>query len=591
MLKVTKLRVCNFRSCKDVEIDLDAFTPLVGPNNAGKSTLLNALSWCLAPSTLQDADFRDPDSPVTVDIAVDGVSDDVLTNLTKLNRKKVEPLIKDGRLRLSRVCPAPGTTASKTQELVRDPAVVDEEAPDAWKRNPGGIWNAINSAFPDPIRIGAMEDSAEDASKAKNTTTLGKLIAALTVDIAAELSLDYEASIKDIANKLSADGDTRTKRLIEFDEDATAAVQDFFPGVEVKLHIPTPDLQDFFKSGTIAVWDDHQRREFSALGHGAQRSIQMALIRVLAERNAKSGGGAPSTTRLLLIDEPELYLHPAAIYTLREALSTLSTNGYQVVFSTHSALLVDKEDAADTVIIGKDQDCGTFARPTLRHKVQTVIDGSSHQALTLFSLTNSNEFLFARRVVVAEGKTEKRLLPELVRAVKTHWPRHYGLALVDVGGVGSVKKSATILHALGLTTRVVVDLDFAFRGAIAAGWVSDTDPRIATCRSQIKTLARANGCALNGGLPCKGGKMRPSKLWDLLAQDPTASAAIQEIHSDLLRQDVWIWTLGAIEAALGLNGKNEATWAKYACSLQANGLQATVSHPSIVEDFVAWLVG
>ena len=63
-------------------------------------------------------------------------------------------------------------------------------------------------------------------------------------------------------------------------------------------------------------------RDVSALGHGAQRSIQMALVRHLADIKRDSGEQASNT--ILLIDEPELYLHPQAIEVLRDALKTLS---------------------------------------------------------------------------------------------------------------------------------------------------------------------------------------------------------------------------------------------------------------------------
>ena len=53
----------------------------------------------------------------------------------------------------------------------------------------------------------------------------------------------------------------------------------------------------------------------STLGHGAQRSIQMTLIRHLAD--LKLNNQEQATTTLLLIDEPELYLHPQAIEILR----------------------------------------------------------------------------------------------------------------------------------------------------------------------------------------------------------------------------------------------------------------------------------
>ena len=42
------------------------------------------------------------------------------------------------------------------------------------------------------------------------------------------------------------------------------------------------EIKELFKSGTIKVFEDESEegRDVSILGHGAQRSIQMALIRL-----------------------------------------------------------------------------------------------------------------------------------------------------------------------------------------------------------------------------------------------------------------------------------------------------------------------
>ena len=78
-------------------------------------------------------------------------------------------------------------------------------------------------------------------------------------------------------------------------------------------------------------------RPISSFGHGAQRSAHMALIKLLADMTSVAGGN-PGGTIVLLIDEPELCLHPQAVELLRESLLLLSTQNFQVIFSTHSPL-------------------------------------------------------------------------------------------------------------------------------------------------------------------------------------------------------------------------------------------------------------
>ena len=45
------------------------------------------------------------------------------------------------------------------------------------------IIRAIKRLFPEPIMIGAMEDAAEDSTKSKAGTTIGKLLAECTAPV------------------------------------------------------------------------------------------------------------------------------------------------------------------------------------------------------------------------------------------------------------------------------------------------------------------------------------------------------------------------------------------------------------------------
>ena len=46
-MKLVKLKISHFRGIGFAEIDIENFTTLVGPNNIGKSTILNAIHLVL----------------------------------------------------------------------------------------------------------------------------------------------------------------------------------------------------------------------------------------------------------------------------------------------------------------------------------------------------------------------------------------------------------------------------------------------------------------------------------------------------------------------------------------------------------------
>ena len=59
MHRISHIEIKNFRACLSVFLPLDDFTPLVGQNNVGKSTILESLKWLLKPDARSISDFAD----------------------------------------------------------------------------------------------------------------------------------------------------------------------------------------------------------------------------------------------------------------------------------------------------------------------------------------------------------------------------------------------------------------------------------------------------------------------------------------------------------------------------------------------------
>ncbi|MGM3213321.1 ATP-dependent nuclease, partial [Klebsiella pneumoniae] len=154
------------------------------------------------------------------------------------------------------------------------------------------------------------------------------------------------------------EGAERFEELGRIDASINQKIADLFPGVSIKLDFPVPVLNDLIKAGTVKVYEgDGKGRGFGSYGHGAQRAIQMAMVRHLAD--LKRGVAIAGGVTLLLIDEPELFMHPFAVEQVREALRALSASGYQVVFSTHSAQMILARDAKNALLMTKKHPQGT----------------------------------------------------------------------------------------------------------------------------------------------------------------------------------------------------------------------------------------
>ena len=570
---ISTVSIKNYKSIIDEDFLLSAYTPLVGYNNAGKSNVLEAIKWLVSKSSLPQGCFNDVQQAIEITGDIEGINDDILDQLPDNHRNSIEPYINDQRLQIRRKQTEPSLSVRNINIQVWN------EADEDWANNPAGIENAIKQLFPEPIEIGAMEDSAEDVSKFKTSTTIGKLIAEVMAPIEENHSAVIAAALGELKKKFDADGDDRAEELTQFDQDTTEKLQELFPEIGIKLHIPAPEIKEVFKGGTLKVYENDEGRELSAYGHGTQRSIQMALVRHLAEVQREAQHRVSNT--LLLIDEPELYLHPQAVEQVRSALKALSEVGYQVLFSTHSPQMIPSEDIKHTLLIRKDAGRGTYSRKRLINAVSDVIANAASQFELLFSLENANAILFSEKVLLTEGKTEKKLLPHLYLIHHSKTLGQDKLALVGQGGVDNTSKAISVLAAMDLPCKAVVDLDFAFRGAVTNGLINADDQNLEICK---KKFNENNDISLSeNGLPQKGGQLSAPQAYKWLAEQNDVQDAIQALHLALRENNIWLWKKGAIEEHLGLAAKNEHAWATFKQRLDDEDFGTVITDPDVIE--------
>jgi predicted ATP-dependent endonuclease of OLD family len=541
-------------------LPLDDFTPIVGYNNAGKSNILTAIEWLLDASALLATDFTNVKEQVSVEGTITGVSDALLGTMPANQQKQIKPYVDKETLRFRRTMAQPGAGSSAKLE-VRDPAVADEKAEKAWVPNPTGIQQALKALFPESIRVHAMQDASDDVGKQTKGNTIGKLIADIIEPVRKEHEGELRNALANIAKKLSADGEQRTAKLKEFDSGATESLKDLFPGLQLKLDVPLPEIPDLFKNGTVRVVETHgetiSSRTFDAVGHGAQRCIQMALIRYLAEKKADV---KDAKRTLLLVDEPELYLHPQGIEQVRQALKKLAGGRYQVLFSTHSPLMLHRDHAAHTVMVRKpDPASGTTVRKPLASAVREAIKDAGHQSRVLFELGNCAQVFFSDRVLLNEGKTEQRLLPLLYECYFSRAPGADRTGMVPLQGSGNFHLAFGVLRAMEIQGKIVADLDYAFRHAKEITGGKD-GPDMGQVKKIMERLQKAHGFPLEGAFPTgdKTGVWTAAKVWALFAKDAEGAKITTDQHTKLKAHGVWVWREGTFEDVLGVSDKGEA---------------------------------
>lgn len=560
MHRISHLAIKNYRACKDVSLPLESYTPLVGQNNTGKSTILEAIKWVLKPVALSAGDFFDSSQSIIVTACINGITQELLDRIPEQkHRTAIAPYCANGILWIRAVVQF-GVKAIE-KEVYDHEAYTGEGVPAAWRAYPTGLPQAVSALLPEALFIEAMDDIGEDLGKVKAGTTIKELLDEIMEPVV-KAHEDLNQALGTIRHILTAGGDNRSEHLKDFDEQATKTLEDFFPGLALDLDLQIVDIKEFFKAGDLHVTDKltGDRRLFDQMGTGAQRAIQMALIRHLAQ--TRSAITENPARRLLLIDEPELYLHPQGIRRLRQALLTLSKSGFQVVFSTHSPLMLSRDNAADTVIVRKNKEDGSVTQRPLRHAVQAALSEAESQSRTLFELGNLAEIYFSERVVLCEGKTDRRLLPLAYERVYGQPPELDYITFLSLGSCSDIPKALPVLNAMGIKSCAIADLDFAFtesRKGMCPLLAKDDDD-IKQAKTILKRIQPAHDFPLgDNGLPTKDKKTgwQAADSWALMASETDGKEVAKTVHDQLKLHNIWIWQEGCIEHITGASDKGE----------------------------------
>ncbi|MCR4305320.1 MAG: AAA family ATPase [Gallionella sp.] len=578
-MRLDSVNINNFCSCLSVSIALSDFNPIVGYNNSGKSNILRAINWLLKKSVLTKHHFHAPADPIMVEGVISGITA-ALPLLPTNQQAQVLPFIDNDKLIIRRRQDQPNCSAKDIKLDVFNPTT------GSWASNPTGIDNAIGVLFPEPIYIEAMDDAADDVGKFGTRNTIGLLLKYTLEQIRthnAAAVTTVQQALQNVGDLLN--GPNRIDQLASLETQATTALGAFFPGLSVHLKIETPELDELVKGATLDLSDAAgTQRPFASYGHGAQRTVQMAMIQLLAQQ--ASQGQPAAGTVILLIDEPELYLHPQAVEILKESLQVLSRANFQVIFSTHSPLFAAKEEALNTSVVYKTATGETAIRQKLA-SAATLFTAHPHQASVIFSLQNSTFLLFSERVVLVEGKTEEMLLPDMYRVVRGTSLGRDKVCMVSATGSSSISPLMKVLRAVGFAPKAIVDLDFVFRHAASDGLIVQNDPDIAACMTWFAGNAAIVGFVLDAsGLPMKGGALSAEEAFVAMAGN--MYLAVQNLQAKMLPHEIWIWGKGAIEAHLGIQ-KNDPARISFLSTMTASNNLHHATDAAELQSALSWI--
>lgn len=101
-MKIASVKINNLRSLRSIELPLSQSVCIVGENNAGKSSVLQALSIFINGPVLLKSDYFNESQDIRIAITFSGIEDDDLINLAETHRHEVRDIVKDGCITLVR---------------------------------------------------------------------------------------------------------------------------------------------------------------------------------------------------------------------------------------------------------------------------------------------------------------------------------------------------------------------------------------------------------------------------------------------------------------------------------------------------------
>lgn len=207
---------------------------------------------------------------------------------------------------------------------------------------------------------------------------------------------------------------------------------------------------------TLDIEEKGHRYNITESGSGIQSLTIIALYRYLAELKHNNF--------ILGIEEPEINLHPQAqreyIKSIKEN-NNESENEVQILFTTHSAVIVDQLDHDELILIRKETD-STRGFKTAGYQVpKNFWDKNNLQEFKYYQFYRyrNSEFFFAKFIIIVESKNDAEVVKYLLNQNNIDLDLS-GVSILNLDGIKNLNYPVYLLQTLKIPNFIIVDKDF-----------------------------------------------------------------------------------------------------------------------------------
>lgn len=404
-MKIAYIKITNFKSIRELEIrDIDNALILVGKNNTGKTTVIDALLLSAGVKDLKEYHYLDKSRPIELSLEIEYTDSDLYYYYTKgvisksrdyetwfAEFKEKLPSFQDGIISFSCII-SPQKTIRYSDGFQRNNPYIKEVFPKIYhidqNRNLEALQNDVFN-FHDKDSFQMLKENKCTFDSTRTCHLCFQCIGLINKKTPEELTLYETARLLQykLFNTNLNDFAVRVNQHFHANGSASETIQ----------YIPNFDLDSLLHIDTVVYSQMRGGRVGSLhlLSEGLRSIYALSLLETYIEEDN-------TLPCIIMMEDPEIYLHPQLQKVASEILFRLSKKN-QVIFSTHSPNLIFNFSTRQIKEVILDEDYFTIVRENVH--VDEILNDLGYTA---------NDLMNVSFVFIVEGKQDSNRLPLLL---------------------------------------------------------------------------------------------------------------------------------------------------------------------------------
>lgn len=459
-IRVKEIRVRNFRAFKSADIKLTDNCVLIGSNNVGKTSLLQAIQIALGGSKRGSSDdiyimaneVLPKDRKAIIDVLIVPTDEDMketsefddvwFEHFGELRSEDINNLSQFVGLRtIISLDIIKGDYELERKALIEWPKSEDVEVYSDYKKN--RITDKVLQAIP----VFYMDAKRDISSEMKDKTSYwGKMVTdiGLNEDEITQIEATLDSINNDIINR-STVLKHLSKNLSEISVTIDSAED------SVKINPVSRKIRDLNR-GIDITFKDKDSESFPISNHGMGTRSWITFLTLVAYVTWKIDQMKDEKIPyhpIILLEEPESHLHPQA---QRQIFKQMNEMMGQKVISSHSPMIVGQAEINDIRHISKERSIST-----INSLNTTGLIESDFRKIKQEVFKSRGDLLFAKALILCEGETEEQALPIFFKEYFGCETFEAGINIIGVNGFGNYKPFLSVAKSFNIEFYILSD--------------------------------------------------------------------------------------------------------------------------------------